>query len=55
MYDILGREIITLVNQFQNAGRYTIDFNADGLSSGIYFYRLISDQFSETRKLILLR
>lgn len=55
VYDILGREIKTLVNEFQNAGRYSVDFNAVGLASGIYFYRLKSGQFSETRKLILLR
>lgn len=55
VYDILGREVKLLVNEFQNAGRYSIDFNAEGLSSGVYFYRLTSGQFSETRKLILLR
>ncbi|KUG25330.1 hypothetical protein ASZ90_004847 [hydrocarbon metagenome] len=55
IYDILGSEVKTVVNEFQNAGRYSIDFNADGLSSGVYFYRLTSGQFSETRKLMLLR
>ena len=55
VYDILGREIKTLVNEFQSAGRYSIEFNAKGLASGIYFYRLTSGQFSETQKLILLR
>lgn len=55
IYDLLGCEVKTLVNEFQNAGRYSVDFNAVGLASGIYFYRLKSGQFSETRKLILLR
>lgn len=55
VYDILGIEIKTLVNEFQNAGRYTIDFNSVGLSSGVYFYRISADQFSETKKLILLK
>jgi len=55
VYDVLGREVKTLINQEQNAGTYSVDFNAEGLSSGVYFYRLSSGQFSETRKLILLR
>lgn len=55
IYDVLGREVKTLVNQEQNAGKYTIDFNAERLSSGVYFYRLSADKFSETRKLLLLR
>lgn len=55
VYDILGREVKSLVNEFQNAGSYSIYFNAEGLSSGVYFYRLTSGQFSETRKLIILR
>jgi|GEM_PF-3169985 len=55
VYDILGREVKSLVNEFQNAGRYSTNFDANGLSSGVYFYRLTSGQFSETRKLILLR
>jgi len=40
IYDLLGREIISLVNKEQPAGRYVVNFNASGLSSGIYFYRL---------------
>ncbi|MCZ7601868.1 MAG: YCF48-related protein [Melioribacteraceae bacterium] len=55
IYDVLGREVKTLVNQEQHAGTYTVDFNAERLSSGVYFYRLTSGQFSETRKLLLLR
>lgn len=55
VYDVLGRTVKVLVNEFQNAGTYSIDFNAESLSSGVYFYRLTSGQFSETRKLLLLR
>jgi hypothetical protein len=55
VYDILGRKIKTLVNEFQNAGKYNVDFNAEHLSSGVYFYRLSAGRFSETRKLLLLR
>ncbi len=54
IYDMLGREVETLVNEIQNAGKYEIKFNADGLSSGIYFYRLRTEQFSKTMKLLLL-
>lgn len=55
VYDVIGRSVEVLVDEFQVAGTYSIDFNAHGLSSGVYFYRITSGQFSETRKLILLR
>lgn len=55
IYDVLGREVKTLVNQEQHAGTYTVDFNASNLSSGVYIYRLIVGEFSQTRKLILLK
>jgi flagellar hook assembly protein FlgD len=42
IYDMSGREIMTLVNKQQNAGYYTIQFNASNLSSGNYFYKLIA-------------
>ncbi|MBU2492330.1 MAG: T9SS type A sorting domain-containing protein [Bacteroidetes bacterium] len=55
IYDILGREVTVLVNDNLHAGRYTINFNAAGLSSGIYFYKLTSGSFSVTRKMMLLK
>ena len=55
VYDILGSEIKTLVNKTQNAGSYEVDFDASGLSSGIYFYKLQSGSFTETKKMLLLR
>jgi len=55
VFDILGREVATLVNKQQNAGNYEVIFNASNLSSGVYFYRLKSRNFVETKKLILLR
>lgn len=55
IYDIIGNEIKTLVNQYQNQGRYDINFNASNLSSGIYFYRLTSGSFVATKKMILLK
>jgi hypothetical protein len=60
IYDILGRELIHLVNQFQHAGRYDILWdgnNAKGLPtvSGVYFFRISSNGFSQTRKMVLSR
>ncbi len=55
VYDILGREVATLVNKKQAPGRYTIEFNASALSSGIYLYKLTSGKFVKTRKLMLIK
>ena len=55
IYDILGREVATLVNQKQKAGNYEVVFNASHLASGTYFYRLVSGDFSKTKKFILLK
>ena len=55
VYDILGNEVATLVNQNQKPGNYEVTFNAKNLSSGIYFYRLHVGSFSKNRKLVLLK
>ncbi|MEO8209949.1 MAG: T9SS type A sorting domain-containing protein [bacterium] len=55
VFDILGNEISTLVNQKQNAGSYEVEFNATNLSSGIYFYKLITDSFTDTKRMILVK
>lgn len=56
VYNVKGQEIETLVNEKLNAGTYEADFNADGLTSGIYFYSLMVDGIiSETKKMILIR
>lgn len=55
VYDVLGNEIATLVNEKKLAGNYDIKFSADGLPSGIYFYQLRSGDFVETKKMILLK
>ena len=54
IYDILGREIATLVNEFQNPGTYEVNFN-EQLSSGIYFYSLKAGSFYKTMKMVLLK
>ena len=55
IYDIMGREIERLVAEERHAGTYTVKFNPKNLSSGMYFYRLQSGAFSETKKLLLLK
>ncbi|MBT8378766.1 MAG: T9SS type A sorting domain-containing protein [Ignavibacteria bacterium] len=53
--DVLGNEIITLVNEELSAGEYEIEFDAKGLTSGIYFYQLKAGNYLETEKMILLK
>ncbi|MFH1194258.1 MAG: sugar-binding protein [bacterium] len=53
--DILGREITTLVNQYQTAGSHTISFNASNLASGIYFYKIEAGSFQSVKKLMLIK
>lgn len=55
VYDILGKEIAVLVNEEKNSGSYDVTFDAAGLASGIYFYTIRTGEFSQTRKMILLR
>lgn len=55
VYDVLGNEIETLVNEERDAGSYKIDFNGLELTSGIYYYRITAGNFSQTKKMILLK
>ncbi|MDZ7625244.1 MAG: M14 family zinc carboxypeptidase [Ignavibacteriaceae bacterium] len=55
VFDVLGREVATLVNEEKPAGNYEVEFNAKSLSSGIYFYTLQSGSFTQTKKLVLLK
>ena len=55
IYNILGEEVKDLINEERNAGHYEYHWNASGLASGVYFYRLKAGNFVETKKLILLR
>ena len=55
VFDILGRQVRTLIDEQKSAGSYKVEFNASNLSSGVYFYRLQTDEFVQTKKLILLR
>lgn len=53
VYDVLGKEVATLVNEEVIAGSYNVSFNANGLSSGIYFYSLIAGNITQTKSMIL--
>jgi len=55
VYDILGNEVATLVNEEKPAGEYEVEFNASKLPSGIYFYRLKAGNFIQTKKMILIK
>jgi hypothetical protein len=55
VFDMLGRKVATLVNERKDAGEYSVNFNASGLSSGVYFYRLQTDKFTQTKKLMLVK
>ena len=55
IFDLLGREITTLINQVQNAGYHEITFNAKNLSSGIYIYQIQAGEFSQIRKMLLMK
>ncbi|NNG26605.1 MAG: T9SS type A sorting domain-containing protein [Ignavibacteriaceae bacterium] len=55
VFDILGREIVMLVNEEKAAGRYEIVFDASSLPSGVYFYQLETGSFVETKKMLLLK
>ena len=55
IFDVLGNEVQTIVNENQDAGNYTVKFNADNLTSGIYFYKIEAGSFIETKKMILLK
>ena len=58
VYDMLGKEVATLINEFKTAGNYQVDFNEKdygALSSGIYYYRIESNEFTEIRKMMLLK
>ncbi len=55
IYDVLGREVATLVDKEQKPGSYEVKFNATDLSSGIYFYKITSGSFVKSRKMILMK
>jgi len=55
VYDVLGEEVATLVNENKSAGEYEVNLDASKLSSGVYYYKLTSGKFTEVKKMILLK
>ncbi len=55
VYDVLGNEVVTLVNEKLPAGSYSVEFNGANYPSGIYYYKLVSEDFIEVRKMILVK
>jgi len=55
VYNLLGKEVKSLVNGYKNAGSYNISFDASEFPSGVYFYRLSTGNFNQTKKLVLLK
>jgi hypothetical protein len=55
VFDVLGNEVATLVNEEKLAGNYEVNFNANNLSSGVYYYRIIAGNYNEVKKMVLLR
>jgi aminopeptidase N len=55
VYDILGRLVKVLVNEKQKPGEYSVKFSSENLSSGIYFYTIIADEYTDTHKMVILR
>ena len=55
IYDVLGKEVATLVDEYNSAGNYEVEFNSSDLPSGVYFYTLMAGSYSQTRKMLLLK
>jgi hypothetical protein len=55
VFDITGKEVTTLVNRSVEAGRHTVNFDSNGLSSGVYFYNITAGNFTQTMKMILAK
>jgi hypothetical protein len=55
IYDILGKEITTLVNKHLKPGSYEVEWNASTYPSGVYFYRLVAEDFTMTKKMVLIK
>jgi hypothetical protein len=55
VYDLLGRKVVTLINEVKSAGSYSATFNATNMPSGVYFYQLQAGSFTETKQLLLIK
>jgi hypothetical protein len=55
VYDVQGREVQSLVNERLNAGTYEVKFDGSSLNSGVYFYKMVTGDFKETKKMLLIK
>jgi len=55
IYEVLGKEVMTLVNEKQSAGEYEVVFKGGGLASGVYFYRLTAGDFTDVKRMLLVK
>ena len=55
VYDLLGREVVTLVNEEKAPGEYSVEFRVQSLPSGVYFYKLQAGDYTETKKMVLMK
>ena len=55
VYDVLGREVATLMNEEKSGGTYTLHWDASGVSGGVYFYRLRAGDFVQTRRMMIVK
>ena len=55
IFDILGKEVSILVNEQLQAGTYEVDFDASNYPSGVYYYKLITTDYSETKRMVFLK
>jgi len=55
VYDVLGREIETLINQPQKPGSYEVTWDGSRYASSVYFYKLVTDDYVETKKMVLIK
>ncbi|MBS1493718.1 MAG: T9SS type A sorting domain-containing protein, partial [Bacteroidetes bacterium] len=55
IFDVTGREVAKLVNEVTEAGYHSVDFNASNFASGVYFYRIEAGEFTDTRRMMLIK
>ena len=55
IFDLSGKQVVSLINEFQTPGYYSVDWNADNYPSGVYFVKMIADEYVNTQKLMLIK
>ena len=55
VFDVLGKEVATLVNEKQSPGTYEITFDGSSVSSGVYYYKLSADKFTDTKRMVIIK